>query len=105
MSKFYPFFIMLALILTACGTQESVGTGPQIVSEVTLGPPTAALPTRILSPTPVRLTPEIVSPLENVTVEADFVLVTPTLPPSKTPTVTATQTMTPTLTLTPTPTV
>lgn len=97
--------VLLVCLLAACGSVSDEIVGPQIVSEVTLGPPTSPPPARILSPTPLRLTPEIVSPLEVVTVEADFVLVTPTLPPSKTPTLTPTHTLTPTQTLTPTMTV
>ncbi|MBC7871332.1 MAG: hypothetical protein H7Y09_10885 [Chitinophagaceae bacterium] len=54
-------------------------------------------------------TSEINSPLQVATVAADFVLVTPTLPPSKTLTQTLTptltQTLTPTITITPTITV
>lgn len=88
--------------LSACGaTAESGVDRPRLVSEVTLGPSTPTLARTALA-TPIALTQEVFSPLENVTVDADFVLVTPTLPPSKTPTATPTFTQTPTLTLTPT---
>lgn len=104
-----PAFVLLllALLLAACDSREGPRTGPLLVGEVTLPPATDLLPTRYLSPTPVPvgITPEQVSPLEQITVEADFVIVTPTLPPSKTPTLTPTQSATPTLTRTPTVTV
>ncbi|MEQ8677567.1 MAG: hypothetical protein RLP44_13780 [Aggregatilineales bacterium] len=106
--KHILFFCLLLLMLSACGTREpqvSVG-GPRLLGDVTLEP-TSVLPTRILSPTPERTfapaTNEVLSPLQQVTVDADFVLVTPTLPPSKTPT--QTPTITPTQTYTPTPTI
>lgn len=92
-------------LLAACSTRDEVVSGPRLVSEVTLGPATEPLPTRILSPTPLRPTPEVPSVLQAVTVDANFVLVTPTLPPSKTPTLTPTQSLTPTQTPTPTTTV
>jgi hypothetical protein len=76
-----------------------------LVGEVTLAQSSPA-PTRVLSPTPQPITTsELVSPLEVVTLQADFVLVTPTLPPSKTPTQTPTFTRTPTVSPTPTITV
>lgn len=87
--------------LVACGGTQEV-SGPRIVREVTLPPSTEALPTRFLTATLAPITPEIISPLQQATVNADFVLVTPTLPPSKTPTQTPTHTLTPTQTLTPT---
>ncbi len=100
-------FCGIVLIITACGARDAqVDTGPRLVEDSTLQP-TSVLPTRILSPTPeltvVPVTNEVLSPLQQVTVNADFVLVTPTLPPSKTPT--QTPTITPTVTQTPTPTV
>lgn len=108
------YFISLLFFLTACGSNVPTRTGPQLVQDVTLGP-TVPVATRILSPTPqvtsltaqtnVPLTNEVLSPLQVVTVDAGFVLVTPTLPPSKTPTETPTVTQTPTQTPTPTTTV
>jgi hypothetical protein len=51
------------------------------------------------------VTSERLSPMNVVTVQADYVIVSPTLPPSKTPTQTPTTTTTPPITLTPTITV
>lgn len=95
--------LLLMLALAACGAEDASQDGPVLLQEVTVAP-TDVQPTRVLSPTPLRPTPEVLSPLENITVEAQFVIVTPTLPPSKTPTQTPTFTPTPTLTPTPTPT-
>jgi hypothetical protein len=98
---------LAALALVACSSDgnSSANSGPRLVQNVTLAPTTPA-PTRALSPTPSPVaiavsTSEIVSPLQVVTIEADYLLVTPTLPPSKTPT--QTPTITPTFTVTPTP--
>lgn len=104
--KFGILFAVVLLLLAACGAgPDPVNTGPQLVQEVTLQA-TAVIPTRVLSPTPEAVvTSELVSPLEVVTVKADFVLVTPTLPPTKTPTQTPTFTRTPTTSPTPTMTV
>ncbi|MGJ3238904.1 MAG: hypothetical protein ACFE0Q_09395 [Anaerolineae bacterium] len=93
---------LLLLALVACQPSERmVIDGPVLVQEVTVAA-TEFEPTRFLSPTPslesVRPTSEVVSPLDQVTVDARYVLVTPTLPPSKTPTATPTQTETPTVT-------
>lgn len=91
------------MLLTACSERAGVRSGPRLLSEVTVGAANEEpLPTLVVTATPVRVTPEIISPLNQVTVDADFVLVTPTLPPSKTPTITPTHTYTPTQTLTPT---
>lgn len=94
------FFIVVMMV--ACSPQsDTTGRGVRLVAEVTVtAMVNEVLPTLIVTDTPVR-TPEIVSPLERVTVDAAFVLVTPTLPPSKTPTQTPTQTQTPTITPTP----
>ncbi|GAB4508473.1 MAG: hypothetical protein OHK0046_01020 [Anaerolineae bacterium] len=96
------------MILAACGANPAPqeNNGPVLLREVAVQP-TDLLPTRILSPTPAQLllpaatSAEVLSPLQVNTVDADFVLVTPTLPPSKTPTTTPTITMTPTITPTP----
>jgi hypothetical protein len=91
----------LVSILFACTPSNDV-EGVRLVSESTVTSVSdALLPTLIVTNTPVR-TPERPSPLQQVTVDADFVLVTPTLPPSKTPTQTPTHTMTPTVSPTPT---
>lgn len=101
--------IVIVWILAACGSDPSnvADNRPRLVQDVALNPTTPA-PTRYLSPTPSPIsipvaTSEIVSQLQVVTIDADYVLVTPTLPPSKTPTLTPTQS--PTMTYTPTPTV
>jgi hypothetical protein len=102
----WAWLLLLALVLAACSAQvEREQSGPRLVAERTLQP-TDALPTRIITATPTRgVTPEIDSPLERVTVDAQFVVITPTLPPSKTPTPTQTPSPTPTQTQTPTTTV
>lgn len=87
--------ILLSAVLIACQPQAIPTDGPQLVSESTLVPTLAIEVTREISPTPTVNPTEIPAPLENVTVEAQFIVITPTLPPSKTPT--------PTLTFTPTP--
>ena len=96
------------ILLAACNSETLPDSGPVLLAENTLAP-TILAPTRIITstPEPSRALPtgEVLSPLENVTVNADFVLVTPTLPPSKTPTGTPTLTQTPTLSPTPTVTV
>jgi hypothetical protein len=97
--------MLLLLVLLAACAGEQPAIGPRLVGDVTLAPPGTALPTRVLSATPALPTLEVPSVLQAVTVDASFVLVTPTLPPSKTPTLTPTQSLTPTQTLTPTTTV
>jgi hypothetical protein len=98
------FILLIAFAISACdpGQGTRPNAGPQLLQDVTLAPTTPA-PTRILSATPSAIAipvitstsaSELFSPLEVSTLEADFVLVTPTLPPSKTPTVTPTQTST-----------
>jgi hypothetical protein len=103
---------VLIAVLAACAS-DPIAEGPRLVQDFTLAPTEVegVLPTRFLSPTPERTLPpdptaappgEVLSPLEEITLEADFVLVTPTLPPSKTPTATPTITETPTITPSPT---
>lgn len=109
MKHFRVFAGAILFLLAACGSQSpAVNTGPRLVMDVTLAPTTPVV-TRVLSPTPlVTATPptrEVLSPLELPTVDADFILVTPTLPPSKTPTQTPTITTTPTQSPTPSVTV
>ena len=111
-----PFLVLLIMIVwvSACdpGQGPRSGSGPQLLQDVTLAP-TTPFPTRVLSPTPSliaipvstsTLPSELVSPLEVSTLEAGFVLVTPTLPPSKTPTLTPTPQATSTRTPIPPPT-
>jgi len=97
-----PYILLIIILgLAACdpGQGGGRGDGPQLIQDVTLAPTTPA-PTRVLSPTPSPIVipvasstirSELLSPFE-ATLDADFVLVTPTLPPSKTPTPTPTQT-------------
>ncbi|MEO1645900.1 MAG: hypothetical protein AAFR67_11975 [Chloroflexota bacterium] len=96
------WLIIMGLMLVACQPEDSISVdGPVLVQEVTLAA-SEVQPTRFLSPTPssqaIRPTSEVMSPLDAVTVDAQFVIVTPTLPPSKTPTPTPTFTPTPTVT-------
>jgi hypothetical protein len=96
------------MALAACTPPtDTPNNGLKLVSDVTLAPMTAVLQLQPLpqGATPVPPTPEVLSPLQQVTVDANFVLVTPTLPPSKTPTLTPTQSLTPTTTPTATTTV
>src|SRR5262245_18380160 len=79
--------ILLLVLAGACVPERAVvpNGGAQLVQDVTIAP-TIAVATRILSPTPSPIvipvsTSELISPLQVVTVESDFVLVTPTLPP------------------------
>ena len=105
---------IISLIIVVCAACSSApaqnATGPRLVGESTLAPSEPALPTAssngrrtptfdpAASPPATATQPlEVISPLEQVTVDAGFVLVTPTLPPSKTPTTT----ITPTVTITP----
>jgi hypothetical protein len=96
--------LLTMIALAACvPPTDAPNSGLRLVSDVTLAPATAILQ---LQPqpqvaTPVPSTPEILSPLQQITVDANFVLVTPTLPPSKTPTLTPTQSLTPTQTPSP----
>ncbi len=106
-NKLLGFIIGLTL-LAACGPERDIARdgGAVLLSDVTLAATTPA-PTRVLSPTaspvviPVQ-TSELNVPLNIITIEADFVMVTPTLPPSKTPTLTPTATATFTATAPPT---
>ncbi len=87
-----------ALALMGCGAEES---GPRLVMDATL-PPITPSETRTSTPEVVAMvTSELVSPLQVVTVQADFIIVTPTLPPSKTPSETPTITTTPSISPTP----
>jgi hypothetical protein len=107
----------LLLVLGAgCSTDPApnTGGGPRLIQDLAIDPTESegAIPilgsTMTAPPTetpPRQITSEVVSPLQQTTVEADFVLVTPTLPPSKTPTTTPTITATPSQSPTPTITV
>ncbi|MBZ0299183.1 MAG: hypothetical protein K8J31_05565 [Anaerolineae bacterium] len=88
---------LLLGLLAACASKSS-----QILPTLAVLPTSTPTPA---SPTPVVIpvgTSEQVSPLGVVTVEAAYVLITPTDPPSKTPTQTETPTATPTHTPEPT---
>lgn len=106
--------LLLLFTLAACASSPEIsGDAPILLEDVALNPTTPA-PTPVLSATPTTDAPivtptpfesELLAPLQVVTIEADFVIVTPTLPPSKTPTHTPTNTQPPTFTPTPTITV
>ena len=96
------FIFIIVMLAAACGPEQDAArqSGPVLLRDVTLAATTPA-PTRYLSPTPIQIpvsTSEVSSALKVVTLQSDFVLVTPTLPPSKTPTATPTITRTPTRT-------
>jgi hypothetical protein len=100
------WLLLCIVMISACSAERNQLPGPRLLQEVTLAPTTPA-PTRALSPTPSAivipvLTAELVSPLEVVTIGADVQLVTPTLPPTRTPSPTATITNTPIPSPTPT---
>ena len=98
--------LLVVWIAVACQPQE-IPDGPQLVREVTVAP-TDLVPTQAISATspptvtPTRNSTEFISPLLEATVDAQFVVITPTLPPSKTPTITPSFTPTPTVTPSPT---
>jgi hypothetical protein len=98
----------ISSLIAACTSDQVAGeSGPRLVQDSTLtgATPPATSAASLTPRTPQPATPstlEVLSPLQVITVEADFVLVTPTLPPSKTPTQTPTVTQTPTQTPTPT---
>ncbi len=102
--------LFMLIFLTACSGQTIVDDapdGPLLLRDVTLAPNTPGQ-TQIASfgnSTPFGITPEIISPLNEATLPADYVLVTPTLPPSKTPSQTPTMSITPPPSQTPTVTV
>jgi len=112
--SFVLLFPLLAAI-TACSPDASLtGEGPRLVGEREIAgqrdpnavPTLFVLPTLtpVLPPTDAPPTEAPAQPIATAD-SPDFVLVTPTLQPSKTPTVTPTQTQIPTITLTPTTTV
>jgi hypothetical protein len=105
-------FLLCLLILVVCAACDAEAAGPRLVAQNTLDPlPTLVEVEAVVSaqtpeavPNPA-VTTERMSPMNVVTIQADYVLVTPTLPPSKTPTKTTTLTTTPPITLSPTITV
>ena len=103
MTKFMLAVCSIVVVIAACAPPQNV-RGPRLVADVaitaTQNLPLGVLPTTVASPPP--LTAEVPALLALPTTDADVVLVTPTLPPSKTPTRTPTFTLTPTVTLTPT---
>jgi hypothetical protein len=90
--------LILLLFLAACNGRTN--TGPVLLNEQTIVPTVAVLPsvTPVPSETPV---PVPVSPTPDFVAETAVALVTPTLPPSRTPTQTWTPSNTPTSTFTP----
>jgi len=97
--------MLFLLLLAACSSDPApVGRGPVLVGQNTLEP-TIIMPTRPLTNTPSpgpdaatrpASNAEIIAPIN--TPASNFVLITPTLPPSKTPTTTPTASTTPTFT-------
>ena len=110
MGKSCPVILLIIIILTAACSEGNLieeQDGPLLLRDVTL-PPNTPGQTQVASfigSTPFGLTPEIISPLDEATLPADYVLVTPTLPPSKTPSQTPTMSTTPPPSQTPTVTV
>ncbi|MCU0499646.1 MAG: hypothetical protein MUF87_20030 [Anaerolineae bacterium] len=99
--------IVLGLIVLLCAACASRPTDGPVLLEDRPMDDRDVMPTLVelpqLRPTAVAaVTSERVSPLQVVTVQADYVIVTPTLPPSKTPTNTPTNTVSPTFSPTPT---
>lgn len=96
----------LAVAGMACSPlMGDIADGPRLVQESTLAPTATPLisegrGTPTPSPLPPTPQPEVVSPLQEITLDAQYILVTPTLPPSKTPTRTPTVTPSPTFTVT-----
>ncbi len=108
-SRWFPAYViaLAAVAASACTSAASPmrDTGPRLVQDVTLPPPTT--PWQISTPVvPATATPliaisqptEASTPIQVVTIDSGFVLVTPTPPPSKTPTSTPTHSRTPTST-------
>lgn len=94
---------MFAVLGAGCAGPGGGGirdAGPRLVQDVTLPPPTTPwqtnAPAVVNTPTPVMPPTEALTPIQIVTIDSGFVFVTPTLPPSKTPTVTPTHSRTPT---------
>lgn len=111
-------FAFLTVSVAACASDAAFVDGPRLVDERTLEPPAAeALPTLFTLPTETPLiAPTATQTALPVATEVDGVAIataeqgaaapaTPTLQPSKTPTVTPTHTIQPTTTTTPTTTV
>jgi len=97
-----PLMLAVLLLVAACSAQDNdADEGPILVGEATLEDGESRSP-QVPSATVPAVTAEVISPLQNVTVDADYVLVTPTSPPSKTPTQTPSHSPTPTTTPTPT---
>lgn len=91
------------VVMAACAPPQNL-RGPRLLSEVGL---TMTVPSDVpaINETLAVRTPmiqEVPAVMPVPTLEGDVLVVTPTLPPSKTPTQTPTFTMTPTQTLTPT---
>lgn len=103
-----PLRILLLVCLCLLGACAGEVGGPRLVQEATVASPAESVTAPVIpvvSPTPFVIpvsTSELNVPLQVATINVDFVLVTPTLPPSKTPT--STMTFTPTVTATPPPT-
>lgn len=97
--------LWVCVLMAACAPEVVENEGPRLIAEVTVNSSPAAEGTAVAQASNNGVVSELPNPLQQVTLSADFVVVTPTLPPSKTPTQTPTHTLTPTQTMTPTITV
>jgi hypothetical protein len=100
--------LLVGAALAACTTSEGpIENGPRLISEVTL-PPVTTAPTRALSPSPgptrTDEPTDVPPPVEFTPTASEQVVVSPTDPPSKTPTITPSVTTTALPTITPFPT-
>lgn len=115
--RFRYLTVCVVLLVAACQPDPTLTQNGRLIAERTLDPD-EALPTLFLPPTntPVivptsaptsvaQAAPTEIEEIQIATAQNDFILITPTLQPSKTPSVTPTQTAEPTITTTPTITV
>ncbi len=93
----------MLLLAGAAGCGGRGASGPQLVGDESLIPTVAVLPsvTPTLTATPI---PTLAPPTPDFAAETAVALVTPTLPPTRTPTETWTPSLTPTVTSSPSPT-
>ncbi len=96
-TPFYGWLLAVGLLLTACNGLR--GSNPVLLEESTYIPTVAVLPS--ITPTPVPSNTFTPVPTLVLPATSTFVLITPTLPPTRTPTQTFTPSDTPTQTFTP----